>query len=103
MMKEECGDLGAHLNRFSTIRRVTHVLKGLLQVFGLSRYEIPIDSRITKWLNKAGFAVHLNAKALQDQRYYEFASDGFNEFCKACNFMPCVLDATIFSSYDDGE
>lgn len=31
--------------------------RNLLQGLGLSRFEIPIDSRITKWLNEFGFPV----------------------------------------------
>lgn len=39
-------------------------IRNLLHVLGLSRYEIPIDSRVTNWLNDFGFPVRLNAKAL---------------------------------------
>ncbi|MEZ5943940.1 MAG: hypothetical protein R3C18_21295 [Planctomycetaceae bacterium] len=77
--------------------------RNLLQGLGLSRYEIPIDSRITKWLNAIGFPVKLTANALQDRNYYNFVSDGFQQLCVACDIMPCVLDAVIFSSYDDGK
>ena len=38
--------------------------RNLLQGLGLSRFEIPIDSRITKWLNAIGFPVKLTANAL---------------------------------------
>ena len=77
--------------------------RNLLQGLGLSRYEIPIDSRIAKWLNAIGFPVKLTANALQDRNYYNFVSDGFQQLCAACDIMPCVLDAVIFSSYDDGK
>ena len=77
--------------------------RNLLQGLGLSRYEIPIDSRITKWLNGVGFPVKLTANALQDRNYYNFVSDGFQELCEACDIMPCVLDAAIFSSFDEGK
>jgi hypothetical protein len=76
--------------------------RNLLQVLGLSRYEIPIDSRITKWLNKFGFPVRLTANALGDANYYNFISEGFQRLAEACGIMPCVLDAAIFSSYDGG-
>jgi hypothetical protein len=33
---------------------------------GLSRFEVPIDSRITKWLNDFGFPVKLAPSALPD-------------------------------------
>jgi len=77
--------------------------RNLLQGLGLSRYEIPIDSRITKWLNALGFPVKLTANALQDRNYYNFVSDGFQQLCEACQTMPCVLDAAIFSSFDEGK
>lgn len=77
--------------------------RNLLQGLGISRFEIPIDSRITKWLNSIEFPVKLTANALQDQNYYNFVSDGFQKLCEACDIMPCVLDAAIFSSFDEGK
>ena len=74
--------------------------RNLLQGLGLSRYETPIDSRITKWLNEFGFPVKLTANALGDHNYYAFVSEGFQRLCEACGIMPCVLDAAIFSSFD---
>ncbi len=77
--------------------------RNLLQGLGLSRYEIPVDSRITKRLNEFGFPARLTATALSDRNYYNFVSEGFQRLCEACGVMPCVLDAAIFSSYDGGE
>ena len=77
--------------------------RNLLQGVGISRYEIPIDSRITKWLNAFGFPVELSAGSLQDRSYYEFISDGFQRLCHASDVMPCVLDAIIFASFDNGK
>jgi hypothetical protein len=74
--------------------------RNLLQGLGLSRWEIPIDSRITKWLNQFGFPVMLSANALGDRNYYNFVSQGFQRLCDACGIAPCVLDAAIFASYD---
>jgi hypothetical protein len=76
--------------------------RNLLQGLGLSRFEVPIDSRITKWLNEFGFPVKLTANALTDRSYFEFVSDGFQQLAAACGIAPCVLDAAIFSSFDDG-
>jgi hypothetical protein len=76
--------------------------RNLLQGLGLSRYEVPIDSRITKWLNEFGFPIRLTANALADRNYFEFVSDGFQRLAGACGIAPCVLDAAIFSSFDDG-
>jgi hypothetical protein len=74
--------------------------RNLLQGLGLSRFEIPIDSRITKWLNDFGFPVKLTANALSDRDYFEFVSDGVQRLSEACDIAPCVLDAAIFSSFD---
>lgn len=77
--------------------------RNLLQGLGLTRYEIPIDSRITKWLNVFGFPIVLSSQALADRNYYNFVSEGFQEICKACDIFPCLLDAVIFSSFDKEE
>lgn len=74
--------------------------RNLLQALGLTRFEIPIDSRITKWLNEFGFPVKLTASALADENYFEFVSDGFQRLAEACGLVPCVLDAAIYSSFD---
>jgi hypothetical protein len=76
--------------------------RNLLQGLGLSRYEVPIDSRITKWLNGFGFPIRLTASALADRNYFEFVSDGFQRLAEASGIAPCVLDAAIFSSFDGG-
>jgi len=77
--------------------------RNLLQTLGLTRYEIPIDSRITKWLNSFGFPVKLTAQGLSDTNYYNFISDGIQHLCRKSNIYPCVLDAAIFSSFDKDE
>lgn len=75
--------------------------RNLLQSLGLTRHEIPIDSRITRWLNNRGFPVRLSATALADRNYYNFVMDGTQRLCKAAKVYPCVLDAAIFASFDD--
>lgn len=74
--------------------------RNLLQELGLTRYEIPIDSRITKWLNEFRFPVRLNASALADRHYYNFVSKGIQMLCAKANVYPCILDASIFSMKD---
>lgn len=74
--------------------------RNLLQQLGLTKYEIPIDSRITKWMNQFGFPITLSATGLADKHYYNFIVDGFKEMCEAINVYPCVMDAVIFSSFD---
>ncbi len=77
--------------------------RNFIQALGLTKYEIPIDSRITKWLNENGFPITLTASGLSDPYYYQFISDGIQELCVKANIYPCLLDAAIFSSYDKTE
>lgn len=77
--------------------------RNFLQSLGLTRYEIPIDSRITNWLNDFGFPVFLTSSPLGDKGYYHFVLDGIQELCSKAEIYPCILDAAIFSSYDNGE
>lgn len=74
--------------------------RNLLQGLGLTKYEIPIDSRIIKRLNEFGFPVELSAGALSDLNYYKFVSEGVCKLCEACDIYPCLLDAAMFSSFD---
>lgn len=74
--------------------------RNLLQMLGLTKYEIPIDSRITRWLNKNDFPIKLTAGPLSDLNYYNFIMDGIKELCSAAGILPCVMDAVIFSSFD---
>jgi hypothetical protein len=74
--------------------------RNLWQSLGYTRFEIPIDSRISNWFNKNNFPVRLSAGALSDDNYYNFVMDGIQEVCKASEVYPCVLDASIFASFD---
>lgn len=77
--------------------------RNFLQALGLTKYEIPIDSRITTWLNDFGFPVSLTSSPLGDKGYYHFVSDGIQELCEKAEIYPCILDAAIFSSFDNNE
>lgn len=77
--------------------------RNFLQALGLTKYEIPIDSRITTWLNDFGFPVTLTSSPLGDKGYYHFVSDGIQELCEKAKIYPCILDAAIFSSFDNNE
>ncbi|MGB9611916.1 MAG: hypothetical protein ACPL7M_13180 [Bryobacteraceae bacterium] len=74
--------------------------RNLWQDLGLTRYEIPLDSRITKWLKGMGFPIPVSANSLGDAPYYDFALDGVQFLCAKAQVLPCVLDAAIFASYD---
>jgi hypothetical protein len=74
--------------------------RNYLQMLGLTKYEIPLDSRIMKWLNDFGFPMKLSASSLSDHNYYNFVLDGFRELCLKSGIYPCMMDAAIFSSFD---
>lgn len=74
--------------------------RNVLQSLGLTRYEIPIDSRLTDWLNEFGFPVYLSAGALQDANYYRFISDGIHMLCERSGVLPCIFDAAVFTLRD---
>lgn len=74
--------------------------RNFLQSLGVTMYEIPLDSRITYWLNHNNFPIHLTTAGLSDPNYYQFISQGIQYLCKQANIYPCLLDAAIFSSYD---
>jgi hypothetical protein len=76
--------------------------RNLLQSLGLTRYEIPIDSRIVKWLKQFGFPLQLSSTALSNAGYFDLVSDGFQQLCLQSGLVPCLVDAAIFSSFDDG-
>lgn len=73
----------------------------MLQSLGLTRFEIPLDSRIIKWLTTYGFPIKLSSLALSDKNYYNFVLNGFQKICEVCEIYPCAMDAAIFSSFDE--
>lgn len=77
--------------------------RNFLQILGVTKYEIPLDSRIMDWLNQNNFPIYLTASGLSDPYYYKFISDGIQHLCEQANIYPCLLDAAIFSSYDNGK
>lgn len=74
--------------------------RNVLQALGLTRHEIPLDSRVAKWLRKQAFPVPVSAAALSDREYYCFVLDGVQRLCSAAGVFPCELDGAIFASYD---
>ena len=73
--------------------------RNLLQMLGLTRYEIPIDSRLTKWLkeNILVSSTPLNSGLLGNREYYECVLDGIQELCERADVYPCIFDAAVFT------
>jgi thermostable 8-oxoguanine DNA glycosylase len=72
--------------------------RNFLQTLGLTKYEIPIDSRMMHWMKDFDFPIKFSPTALQDRAFYHFISDGIQLLCEKANIYPCILDAVIFSS-----
>ena len=74
--------------------------RNILQYLGLSRYEIPLDSRIVKRLKELGFPVPLSSKALADEEYYCFVEDRLRDILSRIKVWPCIFDACAFGSFE---
>jgi thermostable 8-oxoguanine DNA glycosylase len=73
--------------------------RNVLQCVGLTRYEIPLDSRIEGWFTRLGwpFEYKLSGKG------YCHILDDIQELCRECGVIPCVLDASVFNSVDGSD
>lgn len=72
--------------------------RNLWQWLGLTRFEIPLDSRVIGWLNENRvFPFILSAQALNDENYYSYVMNGIQRLCASANLLPCVLDAAVFA------
>jgi hypothetical protein len=69
------------------------------QWLGLTRYEIPIDSRIIAWVNSS-LGLSVSAAGLSSDTYYNFVGDAIRELCAQCGVLPCVFDAAVFSAQE---
>lgn len=66
------------------------------QWLGLTRYEIPLDSRVAKWVN-ASLSFKMDVNNLAYANRYEAYLDRIQEACAAAGVLPCVLDAAAFN------
>lgn len=93
-IKDELGGEGLH-------RIGSKQSRNLLQMLGLTRYEIPLDSRITNWVNEhLEFPYHLTSGGLSQPAFYDFHIDAIQEACAEADVLPCIFDAAVFASYD---
>src|SRR3990172_11647897 len=75
--------------------------RNILQLLGLTRYEIPIDSRMLKWLTEFGIHGLPDARMLSRPRIYIQVLDWIQELCRRADVYPCIFDAAVFSSMDN--
>lgn len=69
------------------------------QSLGLTRYEIPIDSRVLRWSRK-NLHLDLPVSGLTDESFYELVMDAFRELCGRAGVWPSVFDAAVFSTFE---
>lgn len=77
--------------------------RNYIQWLGLSRYEIPLDSRMLKTLKRLGCKFVPGSGALGDETVYLFVQDVVQEIAARLNIYPCVLDACVFASAERRE
>ncbi len=77
--------------------------RNFIQWMGLSRYEVPLDSRVLKKLKELGCKFVPSATALGDETVYRFVQDGVQQIAASLEIYPCILDACIFSSFDEAD
>ncbi|MGA3162064.1 MAG: hypothetical protein ABSC77_12680 [Terracidiphilus sp.] len=69
--------------------------RNLLQALGLTRYEIPLDSRVVGWLREnLGWLICV--EGLSDNAYYEELLDRVQSSCESAGVLPTVFDAAAF-------
>ena len=74
--------------------------RNFIQWLGLTRYEIPVDSRITRKMKALGCSFVPSAAALHDETVYLLVQGGLQQVAEMLGIYPCILDACIFSSFD---
>lgn len=69
--------------------------RNLLQSLGLTRYEIPLDSRLVGWLqSRLGWNIIIEALSRKD--YYEDVLDRVHVSCEVAGELPALFDAAVF-------
>jgi endonuclease III len=69
--------------------------RNLLQSLGLTRYEIPLDSRVVSWLrDRLGW--NISMESLSRPEYYEELLERVQASCEAASVLPTLFDAAAF-------
>jgi thermostable 8-oxoguanine DNA glycosylase len=74
--------------------------RNFIQWIGVSRYEVPLDSRVLKKMREFGASFVPSGTALTDEVVYLFVQDCLQHVSRALDIYPCMLDACIFASFD---
>lgn len=71
--------------------------RNLWQWLGMTRYEIPIDSRVADWINN-NLSIEVNTEKLSDERYYVSILGYLQDICEMAGVFPCIFDASAFDN-----
>lgn len=74
--------------------------RNFIQWVGVSRYEVPLDSRVLKKMKELGASFIPSGSALTDEAVYLFVQECLQQVARALDIYPCMLDACIFASFD---
>jgi hypothetical protein len=78
--------------------------RNLWQCLGVTQYEIPLDSRISGWINSIPADFRIDSKFLYSSvPYYESVMSHIQAICDEAEVLPCDFDASVFVSVDDDE
>lgn len=76
--------------------------RNLWQCLGVTRYEIPLDIRVCKWINALSSAFTIDSKKLYNNvLYYEDVMTHIQLVCQAAEVLPCEFDAAVFANADE--
>jgi hypothetical protein len=71
-----------------------------LQDARLLRYEVPLDSRVLKFLAPMTSTLPMEQDLLSCEAYYLLIEDAVHALCRQADILPCVADAVMFLSAD---
>jgi thermostable 8-oxoguanine DNA glycosylase len=74
--------------------------RNFIQWIGLSRNEVPLDSRVLKKLKEFGCSFVPSSAALSDETVYKFVQSLIQQIAKKLKVCPCILDACTISSFN---
>ncbi len=75
--------------------------RNLWQWLGLTRYEIPLDSRVCEWINN-NLSEEIDVSRLSNHRYYDSVLNYLQSLCDQAGALPCIFDAAAFDYEEKG-
>jgi hypothetical protein len=78
--------------------------RNLWQCLGVTRYEIPLDSRVCGWINAIPSSFRVDVDRLYSSvPYCESTMCHIQAVCEAAAVLPCDFDAAVFVTADNEE